>query len=397
MTFHRVRAVVGVASMVLVAGAVGAPASTQAGSDVGPLVVKQYVPSVYTAVSAASPSDVWAVGNTYSYDDDADWRALIKHWDGQRWTRTPGPQVPGRESLYLNGVAAVGPDDAWAVGDLLDDSASLIAHWDGRSWLTVASPQPGSLSALNAIVAISSTDVWAAGAYWLPGRGVQRPLLLHWDGVSWQRVPDDSAGVGFSAQAYGVTAHGPSDVWLVGATQEQRSAQPQTFIEHWDGAAWHRVPSPNANVNRNELEAVSASSATDAWAVGSFDDLSTTKPLSLHWDGQRWRRVLMQHRQRTAVYIHGVSAETPSQVWAVGQKFYTGGNGYRAVAERWDGSLWQTFRSENPPGFVQTVLRAVSFASDADGWAVGNFSADDGYNVPLIERWDGLRWNRVDE
>ena len=396
MGLRRVLTIVGVGVTFLVAGAVGAPAATLANPVGASPADTQYVPNIYSGVSAASADDVWAVGNTVDDEDVA--HALIKHWNGQRWTRTPGPDVSDRADLYLNDVAAIAPDDAWAVGDRLNEGASLVARWNGTSWRLVASPQPGTYTSLQSVFATSATDVWAAGSYGPSKIAAERPLLLHWDGQSWQRVPDDSHGVGYSARAYGVTATGPSDAWMVGVSQKHSYSSAQTFVEHWDGVAWTRVKSPNPSGGNNYLEAVSASSPTDVWAVGWFDGfLSSTKPLSMHWDGQRWQRVLMQHRRRPVVYVHAISAEVPSQVWAVGQKFYAGGNGYRSAAQRWDGDHWQTYRSENPAGFQQTVLRAVSFASEADGWAVGNYDKVGGRVVPLIERWDGTRWNRVDE
>jgi len=40
-----------------------------------------------------------------------------------------------------------------------------------------------------------------------------------------------------------------------------------TLIEHWDGAAWSAVPSPN-NPGANELNAVSILPTGLVWAVG---------------------------------------------------------------------------------------------------------------------------------
>src|SRR3954463_2448517 len=56
-------------------------------------------------------------------------------------------------------------------------------------------------------------------------------------------------------------------------------------------AAFSVVPSPNAFSGDNMLNGVSASSATDAWAVGSLCCSirnSGTGAVTEHWDGNGW-------------------------------------------------------------------------------------------------------------
>ena len=60
-------------------------------------------------------------------------------------------------------------------------------------------------------------------------------------------------------------------------------------------AAFSVVASPNAFNGDNVLNGVSASSATDAWAVGSLCCSmrnSGTGALTEHWDGSAWTVVL---------------------------------------------------------------------------------------------------------
>ncbi len=52
-----------------------------------------------------------------------------------QWNIVPSPNEPSANNFLL-GVAALSPNDAWAVG-------SHIEHWDGTSWSIVPSPQPG--------------------------------------------------------------------------------------------------------------------------------------------------------------------------------------------------------------------------------------------------------------
>ena len=61
---------------------------------------------------------------------------------------------------------------------------------------------------------------------------------------------------------------------------------------HWDGVAWSVVASPNPSAVDNELFGVSASSPSDAWAVGyerTDEGIDTT--LAMRWDGTSWSTV----------------------------------------------------------------------------------------------------------
>ena len=54
---------------------------------------------------------------------------------------------------------------------------------------------------------------------------------------------------------------------------------------HWNGKHWQEMPSPNGDHQQiNVLNAVTATSAKDAWAVGLSEGL-TEESLILHWNG----------------------------------------------------------------------------------------------------------------
>ncbi len=78
------------------------------------------------AVAAISSNDVWAVGG----DTDFLITAIIEHWDGKAWSLVPSPTyVSSNDSggaYRLNAVAAISTSDVWAVGD-----DNRIEHWNG--------------------------------------------------------------------------------------------------------------------------------------------------------------------------------------------------------------------------------------------------------------------------
>ncbi len=58
----------------------------------------------------------------------------------------------------------------------------------------------------------------------------------------------------------------------------------ESLILHWNGTKWAQIASPNPSSSRDFLNAVAASSATDAWAVGVFtgDDNGLEQNFAIH-------------------------------------------------------------------------------------------------------------------
>jgi len=86
---------------------------------------------------------------------------------GGQWTDVPAARNGGRPDVF-NSVATTGPLDAWAVGSSAGvgglQEATLIERWNGHSWTIVAAPNPGSVwNVLDSVVALSPNDVWAVG------------------------------------------------------------------------------------------------------------------------------------------------------------------------------------------------------------------------------------------
>ncbi len=138
------------------------------------------------AVSAPAPSEVWVAGWAHLAPNPPADVSYLAHWDGA-WTALTCPDI-GR----LDGVAATGPNDVWAINS--GQSGSLL-HWDGQACHEVPLPAPAA-----AVVALAPDDAWAAGS-----------VFQHWDGVAWQVVPGVSG-----LQVAALAAAGPVDVWAVG-------------------------------------------------------------------------------------------------------------------------------------------------------------------------------------
>ena len=143
------------------------------------------------------------------------------HWNGSRWRVVPTPSArpsPATGSPYadLTAIDAASPDDIWAVGEAgnvapVGQSVTVIQHWDGARWRRIPSPNQAARNGkhfdlLFGVAAVSNHDVWAVGDWngrWPGfGGGGDHALLEHWDGTRW-RLADP--GVGGRSILYGVT------------------------------------------------------------------------------------------------------------------------------------------------------------------------------------------------
>src|SRR5687767_5653301 len=101
------------------------------------------VVSYLMGVTASATDDVWAVGH-YTIGQDS--QTLTLHWNGSQWTVVPSPNPGNQSTDVLNDVYAASPDDIWAVGQFGQGptAATLTLHWDGTTWGHIPSPGAGS-------------------------------------------------------------------------------------------------------------------------------------------------------------------------------------------------------------------------------------------------------------
>ena len=114
-----------------------------------------------------------------------------------------------------------------------------------------------------------------------------------------------------------VAARTASDAWAVGSYDN--SSITYTLIEHWDGSAWTVVPSPNVSTVGTSLTAVVALAADDAWAVGAArsDYSGNGAVVIMHWDGSAWR-IVAAPAPGASSQLTGLVALAANNIWAVG-------------------------------------------------------------------------------
>jgi hypothetical protein len=278
----------------------------------------------------------------------------------------------------------------------------------------VTSPNPGL--AYNAIsnsgmASISSTDVWAVGAYGQTNAGPDQTLAMQWNGSAWSQVTTPNTGVGNDdlwgvATVPGATAD-IGNVWAVGDYTDG------SFVEHPQALQWVSPGAwnPNTPVNipgsagNNILFGVTAITATNVWAVGNWRQSngdpnvvppvppSPARTLIGHWDGTTFTTIQGPDVTTTSSdRLISVSGSGASDVWAVGRT--TDNSVDSALILHYNGTTWSIIPSANP-STTSNTLYSVKALSPTLAYAVGDYKDVNGRDHTLIEKWDGAFWTVV--
>lgn len=285
------------------------------------------IPHVHSAmldaVAAVSPSDAWIVG----FDEDPVTpgnyeTALVLHWNGHTWTRVLKPlfagDVPGDVAATAKSVWVFGQDQIWHLAggtwSLLPASLPLngttypsvgvawpatfwrggyyqpatgpytayVVRWNGFEWKRVAIPMHHPYDIIEAMAGGPHGQVWAVG-YGSPTGGANADFAesMLWNGKQWRQEPTIQGNSTF----LGVGFIPGGGAWAVGFF-----GFGGVLAARWTGKAWKPAPAPGVNPHVF-LNAVAATSARNAWAVGSvFQPVTAATPTTviLHWDGSKW-------------------------------------------------------------------------------------------------------------
>jgi hypothetical protein len=211
-------------------------------------------------IDMRTATDGWVVGET---GDDTEAQPLILRWQGARWVGSAAPRVAlGYGNLVA--VSAASATDVWAVGSQTDvtgrigATTGLVMHFDGRSWSTVRTPMPDG-SKLDAVAVAGPGDVWASGADCSGPDCVA--AVWHLSSGTWQQVPLNGG-----TEATALVAFGPGNVWSLGYQLLPDNSK-SDHVEHWTGKSFTYEdtglpPLPPKTNPRGEL-----GSATPIWAA----------------------------------------------------------------------------------------------------------------------------------
>lgn len=164
-----------------------------------------------------------------------------------------------------------------------------------NDWVEVSHPRPGGADTyLNDIVVPAAGDVWSVGYTFdvVGGAFEFRTYGQHCVAGTCTRANLPSReGAPATNFLYGIDAVSPTELWTVGYSRNP--FQPGVGLTiHYTNGGWQIVNSPNpAGASSTSLSAVAAISATNAVAVGTYQDSATfeERPLAMRWNGASWQ------------------------------------------------------------------------------------------------------------
>ncbi|HUA03923.1 MAG TPA: hypothetical protein VMB27_08475 [Solirubrobacteraceae bacterium] len=323
--------------------------------------------------SARTNSDAWAVGQQFVAAGQPQAPAVAYHWNGTSWSLTPTPDLG--EYGALDGVSASSATDAWAVGFTMirrHDYGTLFEHWNGSAWSAASVDAiTGFAARVTGVVDLTSTNAWAVG------EGASGGLIEHWTGSAWSTValPDPSFT---PATGNAISADSANDVWVVGSTINPATEATVPEALHYNGLTWTVVAVPEPSQASGTLNAVTALSAGNAWAVGEDTGAGSAiggSTLIEHWNGTAWS-VVASPTPGAYPSLSGVAARSAGDVYAVGTNLPSvNGGPEQAMILRWNGSAWSV---DSSGAFGGSLAAAATFPGASSEWAVGVGSSDQG-------------------
>ena len=230
---------------------------------------------------------------------------------------------------------------------------------------------------LDSVYMLNATNGWAVGEFAPttdPTGGDQAsPVILHYDGTTWNLVPAPKnpteapaipGGYSLTSVSFGPPGKPISvnDGWAVGFGFQGVAGPCGTALScgvtlHWNGISWEAQLSGLTGPSAGSLTSVFMVSPTDVWAVGS--DVAGSNGVFWHWTGipglgGGWS---LQGTAPGAPLL-SVFMVGSTEGWAVG----AGG-----VIYHYFGGAWTA--SSSP---VTTLLRSLFMISPTEGWAAGN-------------------------
>ncbi|MBV9208895.1 MAG: hypothetical protein JO037_26590 [Actinobacteria bacterium] len=262
-------------------------------------------------------------------------------------------------------------------------------------WTVVTAPPTGQNAALAGVATVSDSDAWAVGArngnaFTNVGAKV---LIDHWDGTAWSQVATPATPQN-TALLSAVSASSATDAWAVGRTQSNRS----NFLGlalHWDGTAWSVSSSFTAALGAFATGVADISPA-DAYAVGN--NSSIPRGHLAHWDGTAWSSVTvpLPPNAPTNTTLDAISADGPDDVWAVGTFLDSASGQFETFSIHFNGTAWSAVPMPLSPSGARAQFNGIKANSPADVWAVGEQAPAAGGNpTTLIEHFNGTAWSVV--
>ena len=264
-------------------------------------------------------------------------------------------------------------------------SVAATATAATTSWTVVSAPTSAPNNAMIEGASLrTDSDIWAVGAQFAPSGSATPPAVaLHYNGSSWSAVPTPTVPNATSDGLAAVNASSATDAWAVGIFQQPFSGYHggNSLYEHWNGSAWSLVSGPNAG----SLVGVADLSPTNAVAVSATGN-------AVQWNGTAWTTMNIPHPNPADTIgdkFVSLSADSPTDIWAVGTFQSTTSSNLFAL--HYDGTSWTDVNLPLPSiGGVLLGISSVSAVSPTNVWVDGA-----GNGGSYVEHWDGSTWSEI--
>jgi hypothetical protein len=259
--------------------------------------------------------------------------------------------------------------DLWALNETgsLDNTTYSLVRWHNGHVLSVKAPKIGGrYGGLYAMAAASPSAIWLAGAR--QAVGIQElPAIWQWNGKSFvaDKLPGDLENGAVTVSS--ISASSPTNAWAVGDEIWSSKRNEQVAL-HWNGKTWSEVAAPG-------LSDVSTSSPTNAWAIGNGS--------FWHWAGSSWKAA---GAPPAADSIFSLATTSPQLAYAVGETARD-----FPLALKWTGNAWSAMVI--PKHLHPFDLASVSMAGSS-AFAVGAWENTSSYSYnPIVLHTSGGAWS----
>ncbi len=312
------------------------------------------------------------------------------------WAEVETPHVG--EKWSLNALSFPAENSGWAVG--YDYSATgtettsyvgIILKYDGSIWSKEEIPQPSDFWSLFDIHFVSTQEGWAVGA----DQGNSRGSILHYSNGNWQVIEPPEVGYDWW-QLYGVRFLNENEGWAVGGAKKDCAV-----LLHYKDGIW--TDETDYELMNGHTLLTSFPTEGGLWSAGFKEGLLADISMGSHargtWeicqkDGvyEKIKQPLLEKNVICEDY-HFFDAKTG---WKVGWMPAFQKSPDTGKMLKWNGKKWKKVKLDGPKGWT---LRAIDFADEKTGWAVGqNTKKGNGLIFECKKgKWSMLKKKKVPE
>jgi len=285
-------------------------------------------------------------------------------------------------SYGLISIAQSSSKNAMAVGySKLPSTEPVGMQWNGSAWTVTPMPHPSGGALLYSATAVPGTDEYIAGGEACTSKACPAAYMLQWDGTSWS--PMTLPALKGATDIGSISASSATDAWAVGQTCDELTGFCSPLILHWNGKTWSDVKISKLTGLYADLYQVVDISPVDAWAVG----FSIFGPFALNWNGHAWRIVTEPGSSEYGGALNSASAiPGTSELWAL--EAASGGQ----FLLKWNGTSFHGFAL---PLRGLYSLNDIAASSLSNAWLVGTSLSGSGTQPSLTAHFDGKKWIKV--